>query len=140
MDSIRIDSGLKRIAVNGDEKRVIEFNPEDIVFVEKFYGLIKQFEAKEAEFQQRAEEIGAVEGVDELGIPVNTAESIRLALELCDYLRGQIDAVFGAGTSQKAFGEARTLNMFEQFFEGITPFIQGTRKEKMEKYRKVKDE
>lgn len=140
MDSIRIDSGLKRIAVNGDEKRVIEFNPEDIVFVEKFYGLIKQFEAKEAEFRQRAEEIGANEGVDELGIPVNTAESIRLALELCDYLRGQIDAVFGAGTSQKAFGEARTLNMFEQFFEGITPFIQGTRKEKMEKYRKVKAE
>ena len=140
MDSIRIDSGVKRIAVNSDETLVIEFNPEDIVFVEKFYGLIKQFEAKEAEFRQRAEEIGANEGVDELGIPVNTVESIRLALELCDYLRGQIDAVFGAGTSQKAFGEARTLNMFEQFFEGITPFIQGARKEKMEKYRKVNAE
>jgi len=140
MDSIRIDSGVKRIAVNGDEKRVIEFNPEDIVFMEKFYGLIKQFEVKEAEFRQRAEEIGAVEAVDELGSPVNTAESIRLALELCDYLRGQIDTVFGAGTSQKAFGEARTLNMFVQFFEGITPFIQGARNEKLKKYRKVNAE
>ena len=136
MDSIRIDSGVKRIAVNGDEKRVIEFNPEDIVFVEKFYGLIKQFEEKEVEFRERSKMISAKEGIDEYGIPVNTADSIQLALDLCDYLRVQIDAVFGAGTSQNAFGEARTLSMFEQFFGGIMPFIQGARSEKVGQYLK----
>lgn len=139
MDSIRIDSGIKRIAVNGDEKRVIEFNPQDIVFVEKFYGLIKQFEEKEVVFKERSAAISAKEGMDELGIPLNTADSIQLALELCNYLREQIDAVFGAGTSQNAFGEARTLEMFEQFFNGIMPFIQGARSEKMGKYLKDKD-
>ena len=140
MDSIRIDSGVKRIAVNGDESRVIEFNPEDIVFVEKFYGLIKQFEEKEVEFRERSEQISSKEDVDELGIPVNTADSIQLALDLCNYLRGQIDQVFGSGTSQKVFGETQTLSMFEQFFGGIMPFIQGARSEKMEKYRKAKSE
>ena len=44
--------------------------------------------------------------------------------------------VFGAGTSEKAFGEAQTLNMFEQFFDGITPYIQGARGQKVSKYRK----
>lgn len=136
MDSIQINSGLKRIAVNGDENRVIEFNPEDIVFVEKFYGLIRQFEEKEVEFRERADEISKKEDVDQYGIALNTGESIRLALELCDYLRGQIDQVFGAGTSQAAFGEARTLSMFEQFFNGIMPFIQGAREEKVKQYRK----
>ncbi len=137
MDSIQINNGLKRIAVNGDENRVIEFNPEDIVFVEKFYGLIKEFEQKEVEFRQRADEINAVEGVDEYGIPVNTAENIKLVIDLCQYLRVQIDKVFGTGTSQKAFGDANTLNMFEQFFEGITPFIQGARSNKVNQYRKA---
>ncbi len=137
MDSIQINNGLKRIAVNGDENRVIEFNPEDIVFVEKFYGLIKEFEQKEVEFRQRADEINAVEGVDEYGIPVNTAESIQLVVDLCKYLRVQIDNVFGKDTSQKVFGDAMTLNMFEQFFTGITPFVQNARKEKVSQYRKT---
>jgi hypothetical protein len=49
-------------------------------------------------------------------------------------MRGQIDVLFGEGTSQKAFGNALELGMFEQFFSGITPFVQTVRKEKIAKY------
>lgn len=134
MDSLRIETGVKRITINGDESRVIEFNPEDILFVERFYELINDFEKKEVEFKKRAEEIAAVEGVDSYGIALNTGDSLKLAIELCQYLRAQIDKVFGDGTSKTVFGEHNTLNMFEQFFNGIVPFIQSARNSKVKKY------
>jgi hypothetical protein len=136
MDGIRIDTGTKRITVNGDESRIIEFNPDDIVFVERFYGLIKRFEEKEKEIRTRSDEVVSIVGEDEHGIPKNTAASLELVLDLCKYLRKEIDSVFGVGTSQAAFGETQTLNMFEQFFTGITPFVQQARSAKVDKYRK----
>jgi hypothetical protein len=135
MDSIRIDSGVKQIAINDDESRVIEFNPKDIVFVERFYGLISEFEQKEVEFLEKARAIDDKKEKDAYGIPVNTGESLKLLLEMCNYLRSQIDKVFGNGTSQIVFGETQTLNMFEQFFTGITPFIQEEREDRVKQYK-----
>lgn len=137
MDNIKIDSGVKRITVNGDETRVIEFNPEDILFIERFYGLMKKFEEKEKEFVDRSEEITKVTEKDTYGIPVNTGEQIKLVSELCTYLKAEIDEVFGKGTSKAAFGDMQTLNMFEQFFSGISPFVHKARAAKVDKYRKV---
>lgn len=134
MENLIIDSGIKRIRINEDDNRIIEFNPEDIVFVEKFYGLIKKFEEKEADFRLKTEEIGSIEGEDEYGIPLNTKQTLDLILDLCNYLRKEIDEVFGEDTSNKAFGQTQTLNMFEQFFNGIVPFVQKTRNERIEKY------
>ena len=136
VDTLRIDTGAVRLAINGDENRIIEFNPEDIVFVERFYSLIKEFEAKEVEFREKAEKLAENSELDEYGIPVNTGDNIKLVKELCEYLRTKIDHVFGAGTSAKVFESNQTLNMFEQFFTGITPFVQKARGQKLEKYRK----
>lgn len=136
VDTLRIDTGAIRLAINGDENRIIEFNPEDIVFVERFYSLIKEFESKEVEFREKAEELAGNSELDEYGIPVNTGDNIKLVKELCEYLRTKIDHVFGQGTSAKVFENNQTLNMFEQFFTGITPFVQKARGQKLEKYRK----
>jgi hypothetical protein len=136
VDTLRIDTGAVRLAINGDESRIIEFNPEDIVFVERFYSLIKEFESKEVEFRAKAEKLAENSELDEYGIPVNTGDNIKLVKELCDYLRTKIDHVFGQGTSAKVFENNQTLNMFEQFFTGITPFVQKARGKKLEKYRK----
>lgn len=136
MDSLRIDTGVIRLSINDDESRVIEFNPEDVVFVEKFYRLIKSFEEKEVEYRTRSEEIEKETGLDSYGMPVNTTKRIELMNDLCDYMRGQIDGVFGDGTSQTVFGDTKTLNMFEQFYDGLMPFINKARAKKMDKYRK----
>jgi hypothetical protein len=137
MDSLRIDTGVIRLSINDDESRVIEFNPEDVVFVEKFYRLIKSFEEKEVEYRTRSEEIEKETGLDSYGMPVNTTKRIELMNDLCDYMRGQIDGVFGDGTSQTVFGDTKTLNMFEQFYSGLMPFINKARSKKMDKYRKT---
>lgn len=133
MDSIRIDTGEKRIAINGDPERVIVFNPQDIGFAERFYQLLKDFEAKQAEYQARADELDNQE-LDEQGIPEKIGESLALLREVCEFLKDRIDHLFGQGASQKAFGDALTLDMFEQFFTGIVPFVQTARSVKVAKY------
>ena len=133
MDSIRIDTGEKRIAINDDPERVIVFNPGDIGFAERFYQLLQDFEAKQVEYQARAEDLDN-QALDERGIPSRIGESLALLREVCEFLKERIDHLFGAGTSAKVFGEAMTLDMFEQFFTGIVPFVQTARSGKVTKY------
>jgi hypothetical protein len=134
VDSLQITSGEKRIAINDDPDRVIVFNPADIIFVEKFYKLIAEFEEKAKEYQARFEELSKIEENDEHGFPVNTDERFELLKEVCVYIRGKIDDIFGKDTSQKAFGDAYDIEQFKQFFDGMTPFIQKARAEKLQKY------
>ncbi len=134
MDSISIDTGEKRIAINGDPDRVIVFNPRDVVFAEKFYKLISDFETHLTEYQTRAATIDSDTNNDTNGIPTNTPARIELLKETCAYVRGQIDYLFGEGTSQKAFGDVLALDMFSQFFEGMTPYIRAARAEKIAQY------
>ena len=134
MDSIQIDTGVKRIMVNDDPARVIEFNPSDLIFVEKFYGLISEFEVKMTEYQKQAEQNEKITTLGADGFPINMAERLRLLHEACDFICGRIDYVFGENTSAKVFDGARTLEMFSQFLDGISPFISKTRSEKVNKY------
>lgn len=134
MESLRIDTGVKRVMINDDPNRVIVFNPSDVAFAERFYRLIGEFQDKQAEYQRRAEELEQNAVVNENGIPSNLAESLALLREACEFLRAKIDDLFGAGTSEKVFGDALSLDAFEQFFEGITPFVQTARSNKMTRY------
>lgn len=134
MEELRIDTGGVKLKVNGDPTRVIVFNPTDISFAERFYGLLSEFEEKEKEYQQKVEALQKNTETDSLGIPKNFGPALVLLRETCGFLREKIDDVFGAGTSQAAFGDANTLDMFEQFFEGITPFVQKAREKQVSKY------
>ena len=95
MDSIRIDNGEKRICVNDDPSRVIVFNPSDIVFAEKFYNLIGNFETRLTEYQGRSADIDADKSTDGNGLPANLGQRMALLREACQYIRDQIDVLFG---------------------------------------------
>lgn len=134
-DNIRIDSGIKRITINDDPNRVIEFNPEDVVFVERFYNLLSEFKSSEKDFLERAKQLDTETEKDEFGVPVNAAERIQLMKDLCDWCKEKIDHLFGEGTSKTVFGDANNIDMFIQFFEGITPFLESARNKKVNKYQ-----
>lgn len=132
--NININTGEIRLTINDDENRIIAFNPNDLEFVNKFYGLIKDFEVKEKEYNEKKAKLNEVKDTDSFGIPVNFDEHMTLLNDTSEFLKAKIDFVFGEGTSKAAFGKANTIDMFEQFFEGITPFIQKTREDKIKKY------
>lgn len=134
MDSIKINTGSKRILIN-DGPEYIEFNPSDVLFAEKFYRLYSEFGAKQKEYEARSKELDAhKDELDINGIPVNIEQGIAFLKEVCEYMRGQIDSLFGSGTSQKVFGDALNIDLFGEFFESITPFVQTARTKKIEQY------
>ena len=132
--SVHIDTGEVELHVNGDPKRVVRFNPQDVRFAENFYALLKEFDIKRAEFTARDEKIKA-EGEKLIdGLPASLPESFVMIREACIWLRGEIDKIFGAGTSQTAFGDALVLDVFEQFLAGVTPHIAKVRESKVAQY------
>ncbi|MBV5322620.1 MAG: hypothetical protein JZU60_02145 [Ilumatobacteraceae bacterium] len=136
MDLIKTSTGNKEISVERDGKLagVVRFNPSDVVFAEKFYALVGEFESKLAEYQTRSEAIESQTELDNNQLPVNMEDRLALLREACTFIRERIDHLFGTGTSQIAFGDTLSLDIFTQFFEGITPFIQAVRIEKIAQY------
>lgn len=126
--SIRIDAGEVTLLVNDDPSRVIKFNPEDILFVERFYSLLGGFEGVQKKFQDR---LDAIPDNEESTAP----RVIAVIEEACDYLMEQIDSVFGAGTSEAAFAGAKSLSQIEQFFLAIAPYVKAKRQYKVTKYQ-----
>ena len=134
MTNITIDTGTKRITINDDPDRVLEFNPSDVLFAEKFYALLAEFETQMENYRTQIAAAEAVTATDEKGLPINAAARIALVRETCEYVRSKIDFLFGEGTSEMVFGDVLNLDVFTQFFAGIIPFIQEARSEAVKKY------
>lgn len=133
-NNINIRTSTIRLTINNDQDKIIEFNPEDLSFIESLYDLISDFEVKEKEFKNCDRALNANKDIDKHGISKNTKARIKLNRDLCLYMRSKIDSLFGEGASDVAFGKSNTADMFSQFFEGITPFIETARQKKVDKY------
>ncbi len=139
MQSLSINTGEIRLAINDDPQRVIVFNPADVLFAERFYKLFSELRRTlTTEYQPRFEAVERVTETDENNVPVNVQSRIDLVKEVCAYFRSEIDKLFGVGTSQIVFGDSMNLDAFTQFFEGITPFIRQAREDKIKKYSRKK--
>jgi len=135
-DTIRVDAGLKRILINGDESKVLEFNPLDILFAERFYALIDKFEEKRKEFTARLDKLEEDKTEDEHGLPENLPDSFAIMKEMVGFLHSEIDILFKSGTAEMVFGEHDNLDMIQQFFDGLMPFIEKARTAKVKQYTK----
>lgn len=136
MDNLQIITGEKRIPIVRDSVPAGElvFNPSDVLFAEKFYRLLGDFQSKTKDFEAKEKEIEKTTGNDANGIPLNAGARIELVKEICTYFHEQIDWVFGANTSAMVFGGVCSFDAIEQFFLGVQPFIQTARSAKLEKY------
>jgi hypothetical protein len=138
MQSLQINTGEIRLAINDDPERVIAFNPSDVMFAERFYKLMGGFEDALKNYQSRIADLEKETAEDDNGVPVNVADRIELMKEISQFMRKEIDSLFGENTSQKAFGDALNLDAFTQFFEGVTPYIQKARTDRVAKYTNSK--
>jgi len=138
MDELIIISGKKRIAIKDDEGNVtgeVCFNPSDVNFAERFYSVYQEFQAKIKEYELTASEIDAEnKKADGNGVPAQFSKSVAFSREVCEFIYSKIDELFGAGTSQIVFRGSLDFEMIGQFFEGIAPFIQKARAEKLARY------
>jgi len=137
MDSVlKITTGVRTIPIERDGVNVgsISFNPEDLAFMDKVYALYAELRAKDSEWERRAKEIDAQTTLDENNMPINGAERSVYLLEVCGYMRGRIDSVFGAGTSEIVFGDTMRFEVIEQFLYAVEPHIKQARESKTAQY------
>jgi len=134
VENVNVDTGVKRVTINNDPNRVIEFNPMDIEFAEKFYALIQEFEGKQVEYEAKATALDANKEVDAHGLPVNMKDSLAFLKEVCSFMKSKIDDIFGDGASTIIFGDSLNLEMFGQFFAGIVPHIKAARAKKVQAF------
>lgn len=130
--NITIDTGEVRIVVNEDPDRSVTFNPTDVNFVDRFFGLIGDFEQTLKGYQVRADSLAVDKPKEAKDLtPEFVQERTKLIRETCEFIRSQIDAIFGEGTSKTVFGDAYSIAAFGQFFAQITPYVKAARSKKV---------
>jgi hypothetical protein len=105
-----------KLSVNDDPNRAIEFDPTDKDFIIRVLKIDQGFEMKKADLQERLKKDKSKEA------------DLVAEKEMCVFMRGQIDYVFGTGTSQKVFGDTATMKMISQFLDGIASNINAAKK------------
>lgn len=127
MASLKIGTGMIELDIEDDFGNIrgkFRFNPNDIKSARKVMDLIEEFKVKQNEFSEKEK-------------TCTDAESrIRLLDEIVDYMKKSIDDVWGEDSSKTLFGNASTLDMFDDFFNGITPFYLKESKKRTGKYKK----
>ncbi|MEN6300824.1 MAG: hypothetical protein ABFD51_13100 [Anaerolineaceae bacterium] len=136
MKPIQIKTGVVHIPVERDGENVgeISFNPNDNIWIEKFYKLIGEFEKKQVEYERRAKELEENQEKDEHGIAKNIAAGIAFRREVCENFWDKVDILFGEGTAQIVFGNTLEPELIGQFFNGISRILENERSEKIEKH------
>lgn len=120
MQALNFDDGLKRLAINGDENRVIVVNPTDV-------GIVKRYREKFPEIEKLSAE---------------TENSEEIADVLDKKVREFIDYIIGSPVSETVFGKTNCLSIaggqtvFENFLTAYMEYMKPEIKAEYERSRK----
>lgn len=138
MDKLRVDNGIKNIEVN-DNRDYISIPISDAAFYERFGALIKNFEQKQKEIEQKSAALSE-KHKDKPDDDVDSiVDSIQLYAELCRDTRAELDTLFGDGCCKKVFFgiENPSVELIGDFFDQITPLLNQYAKERNQRINLV---
>lgn len=130
MESIKITDRKIRLMINDDESKIIAFDPQDVGFVNRYYGLIDFLNTKQAEYSSEGAAIDESTDSEQ----EKQRKGLKLLEKMCRETKEQFDIVFGAGTMDRIFGDTLRLDMFEELLYGIAPYINKARQKKIDQY------
>lgn len=123
---LKIGTGLKAIPIKDDFDEVrgtFKFAPGDSMAYSKLKVIVREIEKKQKEINAMIEE---EKSDDEI------LEETNLLIQ---YMIDSIDNLYGKGSSNILFGESHdSIIMFEDFFNGIIPFYEEYRQQRVNKY------
>ena len=128
MESLQVRTGqisLRILDDAGEERGIFRFNPEDVESARRVVALQKELDEKQREFELKSATCETSQG------------KVDMLSEVVSYFKGLVDQCFGEGSSKLVFGDANTLSMFYDFFEGIIPYYQKASEKRMSKYATI---
>ncbi len=120
MQSLNFEDGLKRLAINGDENRVIVVNPTDV-------GIVARYREKLPE-------------IEKLSPDTENPDEITDVLD--KKVREFVDYIIGSPVSEIVFGKTNCLSMaggqtiFENFLTAYMEYMQPEIKAEYERSKK----
>ena len=94
-----------KIAIDGDEGKVIEFNPNDMLLRNRITEFMVDVQTKQVEMAKKAEALDAGEQPTDGALPANIKDVLAFNQEVADYFIGELDDIFGRDAAGKLFGE-----------------------------------
>jgi hypothetical protein len=155
---LTLNTGEIRLKVenqHGDYLGDLVFNPTDLVWAEKYTQFVYQMQAREKDYSQTITEISArvdqrnnqrakleagdetyTDQVEELfeENKTDTDEAFRLLNSELDFVKENIDALFGETTYKALFGETKSLEGLLSFFSQTMQYFDRSRQNVTEKY------
>lgn len=142
MQNLIIDDGYKEYKINGDENRVIRFNPSDFSIIERINTAYEEI--------NKATDIDTDIELKPDGKPVSELEkAAEIVSGINTTIKKQIDYIFNSPVSDAVFGNQSPLSMvkgtplYERFLNAVVPIIrqevakeQEASRKRIEKYTK----
>ena len=137
MEKLRVEKdNVYKIEVY-DKGEYIEFDLLDIELPIKLINASEELEKQKAIHEQKIDDLKT----SNLEPKESMLKQYEIDKEFCKTMRGVIDGLFGEGSSQKIFGEANRLGMFNDFFTQLEPHldkiiidVEQVKKKLMKKY------
>lgn len=135
MPGLRVNTGEKRIEVN-DNGDYITLNLSDNSFMARFYSMYESLQKKETHYTKKEKEIREKHNSEDDENLV-LGEVLALYTAAGNDMACEVDKLFGDGTCKKVFGDiSPSVDLFLDFFEQLTPYLQEFSKEKAQRMNK----
>lgn len=123
IQNLNFDDGLRRFKLNGDDTKVIVFNPADFGIIERIndaYHMIDEASKLNGDIELKAD--GSPE--DELGKAAEVVKNFR------EIINKAINHIFGSDVASVAFGNQSPLSLvgglplYERFMNAVIPVVK----------------
>lgn len=143
MQNLNFDDGYKEFSINGDDSRVIRFNPADFSIIERIKAAYDEID-KATKIENDIELKADGTPIEQLGQASEIVKGIN------DTIKKQVDYIFNSEVSGMVFGNQSPLSMvkgmplYERFLNTVVPVIkkeikaeQEASQKRISKYTKV---
>lgn len=127
MESINLElkTSKKRLCINGDENKILEFNPENIETRKKFYNASKKIFEKQRELDVILEKLGEEAKVEEM---------FEIEEQTFNFMKEIIDEIFGEGVTDMITDGEKNIFAITNFAVAIAPYFKDVAEKQKNKY------
>ncbi len=124
---------LLRLALNGDETKILEFDPGSVTTRKKFYNLKDEMIKKQQELDSKIKKLNLEtdEGIE---------QSFKLEEDFFEYIKDLVDDIFEKGTTEMICGKRKNIFVLANCIIALCPYFEKFKNDTKDKYtNKLKD-
>lgn len=133
VDSIRVDTGVRKITVN-DEGETISLNFADQSFPVRYFNMVDEFQSQQEIFQKEEDDLIKECEENQLSEYERMRKTAAFNLKIHEFFKERVEALFGADACRKVFGDiVPSVDMYMDFISQLAPYFEKYGKERQKK-------